>query len=439
MATTWVHISDRRLNAGEKNDGERYGVHVGSWHVGESVDVDDPTLEDWTNVLETANHVTSVSIDTALFTSADVTLGKLERFCDVTGNMKGLKGIAFRSRQSNPPINISYMARILQHARCLKELQFYCLTFDGTTREFEQFAAALSERTKLTLLSFPNCSIAEGKDLFDNVNPVLSVISTFQDSRHLSSRGQGCWIKNLICWIPNARNGIVPPAALLLPLARVLGHPVLNELTIESLALISSTIKYHGTSPKQLSLATGTTAEDFQHIAEIVEHGNRKLKSIKIRLRGIQIDDQRVAPFIAALGQNSTLKSFQVYDRTWDSRLSFSDDTLRAFAAMVETDNWTITKLDLPHAWSSEPVMQRIRYNLKLNLLGRSKLLKENPNGTPREAWIAKLHRSRNDISCLFYFLSMNPLLCDKCGEVTPIDNRAVAMRTRKKRKLATV
>ena len=126
---------------------------------------------------------------------------------------------------------------------------------------------------------------------------------------------------------------------------------------------------------------------------------------------------------------------------------------------MMETENYSVTKLEFlfdlhsrtvwendTHLTPPHDADEQIRFYQKLNLLGRTKLLKTDANRTSIEEWIGRLQRSRQDLSCLFYFLSASPSLWSQChnagaNETVKLEDAAGSGRTIKrcKRSIADV
>lgn len=306
--------------------------------------------------------------------------------------------------------------------------------FDGSTQDFQEFAAALAGKSKVKLLSFQKCTIMDGKSILDNVSPVLSVMVT-------TSKLQLDWPEY---WIPASLHPREDSAEVRLPLAQLLGKVVRCDIWNSSkLAALSSAMKYHNTGPAELYVCGSMKEEDAHHVADIMSHNRRRLKKVTISELSESPIDPLAAPLATALANNTFLKQL-IFKWAEGNREDISK-TLCTFADVLETKNWTLNNLKFEgslHTMVPEQLasLQRIKRYTKLNWLDRSKVLKKDPNNTPRDAWVAKLRRSRNDIDCIFYFLSMNPFLCDGLPGRAPADNRTVAMRTRKKRKVgATV
>lgn len=109
---------------------------------------------------------------------------------------------------------------------------------------------------------------------------------------------------------------------------------------------------------------------------------------------------------VRALTENRRLKSLTVSPGGLDS-------AHRAFASLVTEKNLTLEHLSYYSTYdgADEKVNEEIEYYLKLNRLGRKDVL-GNPDAT-RAQWVEKLIALNGDVGALFYFLSMNPALCN--------------------------
>jgi len=247
----------------------------------------------------------------------------------------------------------------------------------------------------------------------------LHAVSTLRELRQL----------NLGCWIDPAQqpNGSYPPVVLPM-LRQVLGLPHLHQFTIHDgvpklTAPLASVIQYYGRNLQCLIIHTRINrAHDLQQLARIIR-GNSVIITIQLLLHGPHSDETtecHMLPIVSALGKNATLKSFQVKFLRETSRLSpFSSDLMEQFAYVLETKNMCLIKLtvDIYSGSYTERrgyIMKRIELYCKLNALGRMDHFKQ-PTCS-RGAWIAKLNDCKGDVSCLYYFLAMNPSLVKNHG-----------------------
>ena len=407
------------------------------------------------DVLKTAKKVQSICFSWRQFLGSEsLPSEKLDNFCHVVGNLPGLKElvvncqIGYSGAYDEDP-SLHYIARILREAKELQKLTFSNFSFGGSQENFEKFAAALvTSKIKHFVLDY---RVYNSRATLANMNPVLSVLSIPQK---ITTSFNLHWL------IPSAWELATAEfsTSTLSPLAKFLSHPHQSkELIVEEnkLRLIAGVMKHHNICPKSLDVYSGTfNADDLQNLANIVAHNHHNLTKITVQLscyhsrrptaiaRPTAILDHDIAPMIAALGNNSILKHLTL---AFGRIFTISYKMLLAFAEVLETKNYTLSTLLFERRCSymrrntnpeDSAVLERIKFYTKLNWLGRSKLLTQDPNTLPREAWVDKLFRARKDVSCLFYFISINPFLCDSCGSYEVlVDNAAVATRTRRSKK----
>lgn len=107
-----------------------------------------------------------------------------------------------------------------------------------------------------------------------------------------------------------------------------------------------------------------------------------------------------LVPLAHALQVNNTLSCLELHGLN-----DVSTSTEYAFQNMMKT-NYTITKLKLFNTETYSKLT--INFYLKLNKVGRNKLL--GTTNVSKDEWINVLSQVRHDLSCIFYFISTNPL-----------------------------
>lgn len=106
----------------------------------------------------------------------------------------------------------------------------------------------------------------------------------------------------------------------------------------------------------------------------------------------------------SALYHNSTLQVLELHGRN-----EIGKWMEEPFLNMMQS-NYSLTTLELFHT-DGLFLKPFLMFYLKLNRAGRGGVL-QNENAS-RSHWVDSLIQVTNDISCLFYFISTNPLLCD--------------------------
>lgn len=245
------------------------------------------------------------------------------------------------------------------------------------------------------------------------------------------------------CWIPDSSVVNRCSAEMTLPLAQLFRHPTVQNLYINNhskLAAIACTIFHHNNAlPPIANFSTEWGQVDMQQVGEILKHST-SLVSLELGTEGnAREDEENFLPLVEALEKNVSLRKLEINGMV-------SAVCLETMTKKLETKNFTITRLreiiwrrTYPDRSKRElQCLARISLFEKLNRQGRAQVFRKKSGEVTREDWIWRLHRSRNDLDCLFYYLSMNPSLCNKCGDKGwPNHNEAsIATRTRKRRKI---
>jgi hypothetical protein len=133
----------------------------------------------------------------------------------------------------------------------------------------------------------------------------------------------------------------------------------------------------------------------------------RKMTFVIYELEEIK-DGCIIVDIAEALKFNQSLKVLELHGRNNDSDAKIAIEA--AFLDMLQTNNYALTRLKLFNDEHSF-IKPDIDFYLKLNQAGRGDLL-QNANATKSE-WIQALANVRHDLSCLYYFLSTNPLIME--------------------------
>ena len=367
-------------------------------------------------VLEPASDlIDGVRISGDLFANMSVlTTANLERFCDTIARLPKIKKIWISL--GGRPSSLKFITRTIRGASNLTQLEVHHTVLDGSPQAFLEFASVLSTFKQLKALSFNSLGVkmADGQNTFENANPIFEAVSKM-DIHDLN-------ISGIIPKLPIEH--VKPLAELLLPLSKMFEpsndafDPLIlddKDTSTDKLETISAVMKLHRASPSYLTVDCYLSQKDLQITTEMLAYDHQKLNVLHFHIsgRGMPLD-QDLAPFISALGKNTRLKGLRfIYIDDINHKLPMSDEMLSAFEEMLATKNWTLVNLHFGEFGfaNQRKIVERISFQLKLNQLGRRRLL----HGTTKSrfAWVDKLHECGDDVSSIFYFLSMNPLLCE--------------------------
>jgi hypothetical protein len=125
---------------------------------------------------------------------------------------------------------------------------------------------------------------------------------------------------------------------------------------------------------------------------------NSTMEKIKLEIDDLESEEGCIR-VSEGLENNTRLNYFKLSGHMKDV-----NKVQEVFANML-LKNFSLETLLVFNAWN--PHME---FYLKLNQTGKRLLLRDST--ASRENWIDALISTRNDLDCLFYFMSMNPILC---------------------------
>jgi len=377
-------------------------------------------------VLERApDLIVEVSISGELFANTWVlATAKLERFCDAIARLPKVRACSIQLRER--PSSLKLITRTIRGANNLTNLEIGPTVLDGSPQDFLEFASVLSTFKQLKALTLNSRCVkwADGQNTFENANPIFEALSKM-DIHDLN-------ISGIIPTLPSEH--VKPLGELLLPLSKMF-EPSNDafktwalddkDTSTDKLETISAVMKHHSAAPWLLSVSCYLSQKDLQITADLLAYDHQKLRVLFLYIFGTDTPlDQHLAPFISALGSNTRLDTLWfIYSDVRNRKVPMSDKMLLAFEEMLATKNWTLVNLlyrlhgrsleveDDVSFDNQKKIVAKIAFQVKLNRLGRRRLL----HGTTksRYAWVDKLHECGDDVSAIFYFLSMNPLLCE--------------------------
>lgn len=412
----------------------------------QTADLDDDYSERLTEVLGSAGPIRYLRVTSQLLAVDNERVDSLWTAIGRLGGLEYFQVYKYRGRvESARVVKVKNISRIIgSSAEVITSIKFNCrgIDIDGSAADFAEFGALLSECKQLTKFEFMG-NIASGKSTFATVNPLLNAINSLP---HLVLQPYFPW--QMECWIPHLCEVERCSAEMTLPLARVRGHPSVKNLYIldrSKLAAIARTTFYHNDAlPASVYLRTDWSQADMRQLGEIVANSTSLVSLRLMNTRGnAKEDKEKYLPLVAALGGNVSLRVLRISGMMSPAFREMMTD-------MMEKKNFSITCLQDIIGEGGETrrdiserelqCLERIRLYETLNRQGRGQLFRKKPGEVTRDDWIWRLHRSRNNLSCLFYYLSMNPSLCDKCGDKGwPNHNEApIATRTRKRRKISS-
>jgi hypothetical protein len=171
--------------------------------------------------------------------------------------------------------------------------------------------------------------------------------------------------------------------------------------------------KQHPATKLCLALRTNTYLEKLYLPQPILQGKNSKKQSNLP-------DIAALVEFLQALEVNPSVKQLQITGGGDSSLTPMPQTATAAFRHMLQ-HNYSLESIQLPW-FACEEWQAEIQLHTKLNAMGRGRLVRGTAasygsTALPQQ-WMEALEQVRDDLSCLFHLLLLNPLLCDEvhCG-----------------------
>jgi hypothetical protein len=173
----------------------------------------------------------------------------------------------------------------------------------------------------------------------------------------------------------------------------------------------------HMSTLRSLDLEHDMCAEGLFLMAGML-NVNTTLRSLTLSFLVEESDicDEIISRFCSALRENKSLLHFQ---NRKASQLRVTRTSQQAILVLLQTYNYTIRVLDLCRETEEEEHDKEFSAQkfllLKLNFWGREHILNRATSNSSFD-WINLLHTVRDDLDCIYYFLSKDPsLIVETC------------------------
>lgn len=317
------------------------------------------------------------------------------------GGMPNLQKLGFHSQSgSSGVLSIQALIAITSHATRMVHFGISDVALWGSQADFQLWATQL--QTQLFLQSFCVCEcelLEPSKEC--PLDPLLTVLSILPSLEALFLQAA----------TPNALGQVSPEAVGSIGMAPQLqdlrlGNFELKHKHMEQMAQVLP----HNTVLTELKLDACHEfhVDTARSLAKILRH-NRRLKSMELGFTQMMNDDCAVI-LAKSLHYNSNLESFTL-SRGAGARFrpTISKVCQAAFVEMLH-QNYCLETLVL---FQRFPVKKEFKLYLTLNKYGRGKLLMN--HSTQKENWIQAIHKVNDDLDSIFYYVSINPALCNNC------------------------
>jgi len=370
-----------------------------------------------------------VKLDLSRFFQNNHRNKKLRKVFKALGALPHLKTLRFHYSSTDTlerlPVHLLSIA-LSENAGCnqLEILELNQVNLTGTVEEFNEFLSILQSHPSLSVFSFSTSGCCSSS----SINALLRALSVTPKLERViiySEKGQSPWGR----LDSDSIAALCRSASL-----RELQHLVLYDSTdsMTNFFMDEHTIALAQTlsMPAIDSIVQPTQSTTISYLEEIMIscwplgkagvdalcrmiESNRTLHKLTMVIYELGEDINKeetcnISNIATALYLNSTLQSLELHGRN-----EIGKWVEEAFLHVMQS-NVTLTNLELFHM-NGLFLGPFLNFYLKLNRAGRGSLL-QNQN-ISRSKWVDSLILVRNDVPCLFYFLSMNPLLCN-CSSI---------------------
>lgn len=322
-------------------------------------------------------------------------------FPSVIQELSHLRNLKILDVQLIQQINFDRIGPVLTHflenCKHLELLSFSRVEMgDLASHLFRDWASVLAQRSTFKEFKLERCSFADSQRNTPIMDPFLQALATSPSLEVVSLIGS----ENSI--------GIFSEQAFL----RLCQSASLLEVHCHGwelpriIAPLTSLFREQQCCIRSLDIDFVKEKEDYLNLAELLEldtsiesldfHGTVPLKE----------EEKLLIKVANALRCNRKLRCLVLSDHRMHSV-----KVMHAFLDML-TVNYSLQFLGLSYNRfdTEQDLSAKMDFYLKLNRFGRGRLLEDEESS--REDWLCKLVEVREDLSCLCYFLSKQPMLC---------------------------
>lgn len=288
---------------------------------------------------------------------------------------------------------VKFLTCILKQAQSLEILSLYFLEIDGSLTDFIHFENELRYHQYLREFRLESCQWSdEAADLY-SPSRLLITLSTETNLERVELSGREmCSLGAMsersletICGAPNLRS------------LSLINFPLLN-------AHISNLEKGLKNNANITELAMSCDTKESSNLTTLMQA--KTLRNFKLILDRLD-DDYFIERIASSLGKSLSLKGFELKGKK-KSRLNRIGQ--KAFVTALEK-NALLERFDV--AIPCKDLGLKIKLYLSLNQNKRA--LFQRPGATSAEL-VKAMAIVRNDLDCLYCFLSIKPSICQGCG-----------------------
>lgn len=316
-------------------------------------------------------------------------------------------------------IPVGTFANLLERASMLQVIFFFHVKLDGTQEEFSHFSEAIRHHLRLREFRFGGIEMIRETILFDCVVEALGeaeqmqVVTLQLMNGNRNNRFSGTALGKLMSsttiqclYLTRLGLGQEHYKAIIIAIQtnkniRVLdlfANNIKNDQLIQIVHMLS------GNKVLEMIVLPGLDDNEFNDECSVAVSEMVKFNSslISLYMPCSKFTDLGLVHLAENLSINTTLKKVEIAVSN-----KIGQQGIDALTKMLDK-NYELERLVVDS--NEKSIKSKIEYYMRLNAVGRGPLI--NSGQANRVEWVNMLISVRDDLDCLFYFISMNPTLC---------------------------
>ena len=358
------------------------------------------------------------TVKNVCFTGAfvrELTNDQLLQMLEGVGHLVGLQQLQIWCST----IPVRTFANLLQRANTLQVIFFFHVKLDGSQEDFIDFSSAIRYHPNLREFRFGGIEMIRDTISFDCVVEALGeaekmqVVTLQLMNGNRNNRFSGTALANLMSsttmqCLYLTRLGLGPEhyEAIMIAIETNKNIRVLdlfaNNIKNDQLIRIVNVLR--GNEVLEMVVLPGLDDNEFNDECSMAVSEMVKVNSsmISLYMPCSKFTDIGLVHLADSLSVNTTLKKVEIAVSN-----KIGEEGIAALTRMLDK-NYELERLVVDS--NEKSIKSKIEYYMRLNAVGRGPLI--NSGQANRVEWVNMLVSVRDDLDCLFYFISMNPTLC---------------------------
>ena len=316
-------------------------------------------------------------------------------------------------------IPVGVLAETLRHAHRLRKIYFFRVDLAGTQEDMDRLGAAMADHLSLREIRFGGFTVVHPTATLDGFlkgmksAPKLETVNLqltgYNAAAPFSGEALAIMLQSTsIVNLYMSRLGLGSDHVAVIALALVLHNRLQvldlfgNVLENEHIMLMANALAGNA-SLETLVLRCPANDLSINSCVSIARALRSNSTLVTLNLPRSSLNDDALTHLMEGLTVNRTLKKIEV-----GVHKDVGDSGLEALTQMLEK-NYDLERLVV--STSHKSVQEKVDYYRRLNEVGRGSLLRDDGKAT-REQWVDMLVSVKDDLDCLFYFVSTNPAIC---------------------------